>query len=379
MHRSQNRKSSDPLSSSPVGSYSPYHHFGENWMFAGSNLAVANAATPGITTSQHGPGIATSQHGEEVLDPFLGSSRVIQRLRELAYKVAASDSPVLILGETGSGKGVLANWMHANSSRRQEKFLDLNCAGLDREFLETELFGHEKGAFTGAIAAKPGLLEVANHGTVFLDEIGDVDLQVQPKLLKVLESGLYRRLGEVRDRFADVRLISATHRDLGREVQEGRFRPDLFYRINIILLEAPALRNRPEDISCLAANLLDSIAPNHQKTAMELDRSALDALQKYSWPGNVRELRNVLQRAVLIAESHVITRRELQFFAFRCEGLALPSPFAADLTLQQAERVHIETVLAQEFGSIQKAAKRLGIPRSSLYNKLSRFGISNRS
>ncbi len=325
------------------------------------------------------PGITTSQPGGEILDPFVGSSRVIQRLRELAYKVAASDSPVLILGETGSGKGVLANWIHANSSRWHEKFLDLNCAGLDREFLETELFGHEKGAFTSAIAAKPGLLEVANHGTVFLDEIGDVDLQVQPKLLKVLESGLYRRLGEVHDRFADVRLISATHRDLGREVQEGRFRPDLFYRINIILLEAPALRNRPEDIPCLAANLLESMAPNRQKTAMELDRSAIDALQKYSWPGNVRELRNVLQRAVLIAESHVITRRELQFFSFQCEGLARPSPFAADLTLQQAERVHIETVLAQEFGSIQKAAKRLGIPRSSLYNKLSRFGISNRS
>jgi DNA-binding NtrC family response regulator len=368
LHRFQNRKFSDSLSLSPAGSYSPHHHFGESGVLAASGLG-ADAQNSLITTSPH---------GGEIVDPFLGSSRVIQRLRELAYKVAASDNPVLILGETGSGKGVLANWMHANSSRRHEKFLDLNCAGLEREFLETELFGHEKGAFTSAIAAKAGLLEVANHGTVFLDEVGDVDLQVQPKLLKVLESGLYRRLGEVRDRFADVRLISATHRDLGREVQEGRFRPDLFYRINIILLEAPALRNRPEDIPCLAANLLGSIAPNHQN-AMELDRSAIDALQKYSWPGNVRELRNVLQRAVLVAESHVITRRELQFFSFGCDGPALPSPFAANLTLQQLERVHIETVLAQEFGSIQKAAKRLGIPRSSLYNKLSRLGISNRS
>ncbi len=162
---------------------------------------------------------------------------------------------MLILGETGSGKGVLANWLHANSTRSHEQFLDLNCAGLDRELLETELFGHEKGAFTSAVAAKPGLLEVANHGTVFLDEIGDVDLHVQPKLLKVLETGRFRRLGDVRDRFADVRLISATHHDLGREVREGRFRSDLFYRINIILLDVPALRSRPEDIPWLANNL----------------------------------------------------------------------------------------------------------------------------
>ena len=281
---------------------------------------------------------------------------------------------MLILGETGSGKGVLANWLHANSTRSHEQFLDLNCAGLDREFLETELFGHEKGAFTSAVAAKPGLLEVANHGTVFLDEIGDVDLQVQPKLLKVLETGRFRRLGEVRDRFADVRLISATHRDLGRDVREGRFRPDLFYRINIILLEVPALRSRCEDIPLLANRLLRCIAPHGE--AMELDGSAIEALRRYSWPGNIRELRNVLQRACCwpratssLSASCTSSRRVLRN--------RRPIPSTSDLTLREMEKTHIATVLAQEFGSVQRTAKRLGIPRSSLYNKLNRFGICN--
>ncbi len=316
----------------------------------------------------------TDGGGSEAFDPFLGTSGVIQRLRDFACKVALSDSPVLVLGETGSGKGVLANWLHANSNRCNEQFLDLNCAGLDREFLETELFGHEKGAFTSAVAAKPGLLEVANHGTLFLDEIGDVDLQVQPKLLKVLESGRFRRLGEVHDRFADVRLISATHRDLGREVREGRFRPDLFYRINIILLEVPTLRSRCGDIPLLANRLLQGIVPHGD--AMQLDASAIEALRNYSWPGNIRELRNVLQRALLLAEGNIITQRELHFFPARFDEPAAVAP-ASDLTLREMEKTHIANVFAQEFGSVQRTAKRLGIPRSSLYNKLNRFGIGN--
>lgn len=312
----------------------------------------------------------------QTIDPFLGTSRAIQRLRDITCKIASSDAPVLILGETGAGKGVLANWLHANSNRGSEQFLDLNCAGLDRELLETELFGHEKGAFTGAVASKPGLLEVADHGTAFLDEIGDVDLQVQPKLLKVLETGRFRRLGDVRDRFADVRLISATHRDLSREVREGRFRPDLFYRINIIALEVPSLRSRCEDISLLANHLLQSMAPAGE--AIELDISAIESLRRYSWPGNIRELRNVLQRALLLAEGTVITERQLHFFPARFEEpTALPS--ASNLTLREMEKTHIANVLAQELGSVQRTARRLGIPRSSLYNKLNRFGISNRN
>lgn len=315
---------------------------------------------------------AADHKDSDAIDPFMGGSEQIQRLRDLAHKVALSDSSVLLLGETGCGKGVLANWLHANSSRRDKEFLDLNCAGLDREFLETELFGHEKGAFTSAVSAKPGLLEIAHHGSVFLDEIGDVDLQVQPKLLKVLETGRFRRLGEVRDRFADVRLISATHRDLAREVRDGRFRSDLFYRINIIVLEVPTLRSRCEDIPLLADRMLRSLAA--PTDAMRLDGSALEALRRYSWPGNIRELRNVLQRALLLAEGNVITDRDLHFFPARFEE-SDDLPAAAEMTLREMEKAHIANVLAQEFGSVQRAAKRLGIPRSSLYNKLNRFGI----
>lgn len=361
-----NRKLSGPLPSCSTAESHTHRHFSHPGAFAWSGFGRSE-------TQRSQP--AGPRRGPEEIDPFVGTSVVIRRLLDLAQKVVASDSPVLILGETGAGKSVLANWLHGNSPRRQEQFLDLNCAGLDREFLETELFGHEKGAFTGAVAAKPGLLEVANHGTIFLDEIGDVDLQVQPKLLKVLETGRFRRLGEVRDRFADVRLISATHRDLGRDVQQGRFRSDLFYRINIIMMEVPALRARLEDIPCLASNLLQTIAP--QGNAIEMDGSAIEALQKYSWPGNIRELRNVMQRALLVAESNVITARELQFFPVWFDETSSRSSSATHLTLDELEKTHIAAVLAEEFGSVKKAAKRLGIPRSSLYNKLNRFGICN--
>ncbi len=341
-----------------------HRHFGGKGGVPATSLASAEG---------HRPRVANDAC-PAAFDPFLGTNAAVQRLHDFACKVALSDSPVLILGETGSGKGVLAGWLHANSRRHNEEFLDLNCAGLDREFLETELFGHEKGAFTSAIAAKPGLLEIANHGTVFLDEIGDVDLQVQPKLLKVLETGHFRRLGDIRDRFADVRLISATHRDLGRDVGAGRFRSDLFYRINIILLEVPALRSRREDIPLLADRLLRLIAPHSDAPA--LDRTAIEALRRYSWPGNIRELRNVLQRALLLTENNIITERELHFFPARFEEVGAP-PSAPDVTLREMEKSHIASVLAQEFGSVQRTAKRLGIPRSSLYNKLKGFGICN--
>jgi len=362
----QNRRPSSPPSLPSNSAYYLATNFGE-----GSLLQQDNCTLPEATYPQNLDRWLVPD------DPFLGVSAAIRRLGELAHKVAACNDPVLVLGETGSGKGVLASWLHANSPRRKHPFLDLNCAGLDREFLDTELFGHEKGAFTSAVAAKPGLLETAHQGTVFLDEIGDVDLQVQPKLLKVLETGRFRRLGEVRDRYADVRLISATHRNLSQAVQAGRFRSDLFYRINIIIVEVPPLRSRPEDIPYLALRLLDSLAPPRDGVAMRLDDSATQALQEYSWPGNIRELRNVLQRALLVTESRVITARELHFFPVSFQPQPAPAPPSADLTLRELEKAHIANVLALEAGSVQKAARRLGIPRSSLYNKLNRLGIAN--
>ncbi len=316
-----------------------------------------------------------SRLARDFRDPFLGESAAIRALAAAAGKVASSDSPVLIQGETGSGKGVLALWLHENGPRSEEPFVDLNCAGLSREFLETELFGHEKGAFTGATAAKPGLLEVANRGTVFLDEIGDVDLQVQPKLLKVLEEKQFRRLGDVRDRRVDIRLLTATHQNLGELVREKKFRGDLYFRISTIPLTVPPLRERPEDIPILAGHILETLAPRSGHARVAISEDAGEALASYSWPGNIRELRNVLERAVLLSGGSVLTRRDLRFEPAEPKAEAVADPDGLNRTLLEVERAHIERVLRAEGGRVQAAAKRLGIPRSSLYQKIKKLGI----
>jgi DNA-binding NtrC family response regulator len=255
------------------------------------------------------------------LDPFLGESSAIKRLEETALRVAKSHTPILIQGETGTGKGVLANWLHDNSLRADEAFVDLNCAGLSREFLETELFGYEKGAYTGAVSAKPGLLEVGHRGTVFLDEIGDVDQNVQPKLLKVVEEKRFRRMGDVRDRFVDVRLLAATHQDLQRLIAEKTFRSDLYFRISTVPIAIPALRERPDDIPHIARNLLQRISTDLARSRAELSQKAMQRLHSYYWPGNIRELRNVLERALLLTDKSVLEPGD---FAFGVALINLP-------------------------------------------------------
>lgn len=314
-----------------------------------------------------------SQQARQTVDPFIGSSAAIRQLAEQAKKVLSTDSSILLLGETGVGKGVLAQWIHNNSSRCEEAFIDLNCAGLSRELLETELFGHEKGAFTGAATSKLGLFEVAHRGTVFLDEIGDVDLQVQPKLLKVLEEQKFRRLGDVRDRQVDIRLIAATCQDLSRLMRENKFRSDLYYRISAIPFVAPALRERVEDIPALARHLLVKCAAELGRSDLELSSDAERALQAYAWPGNIRELRNVLERAALLSERRILRAADLRFDdAAKRETPIYDSQF----TLLELERRHIELVLTEERGQVESAAKRLGIPRSSLYQKIKKFQIT---
>ncbi len=315
----------------------------------------------------------TPKSRREHLNPFIGHSPAIRRLREIASRVLSSESPVLLQGETGSGKGVLANWIHRNGPRAHQPFLDLNCAGLSRELLESELFGYEKGAFTSADSAKQGLLEVANHGTMFLDEIGDVDLQVQPKLLKVLEEHSFRRLGDIRDRAVDVRLISATHRDLLELVREQKFRSDLYFRVNIIFISVPPLRERAEDIPALALHIVRHIARTYGQRELRIDDSAMTELGHYAWPGNIRELRNVLERAALIVEDGMIGAKDLHFQAGTESRPALVGALGG--TLKEMEHAYIQHVLRDENGSIERAARRLGIPRSSLYNKMKRFRI----
>ena len=315
-----------------------------------------------------------SRQVRQAIDPFIGNSAAIRALAEQARKLLTTESPVLILGETGTGKGVLARWLHENSPRAEEAFVDLNCAGLSRELLETELFGHEKGAFTSATTSKQGLFEVAHRGSIFLDEVGDVDLQIQPKLLKVLEEKRFRRVGDVRDRQVDVRLIGATHQDIGQLVREKKFRDDLYFRISTIPLSFPALRDRIEDIPDMARYLLNKVSGDLGRGEIELTNDCLQALQTYSWPGNVRELRNVIERAVLLSDQKQIGLKDLHFDGHTSVG----APFLdTRLTLIELEKQHIERVLQEEKGRVEKAAKRLGIPRSSLYQKIKKHQIAS--
>jgi DNA-binding NtrC family response regulator len=302
-----------------------------------------------------------------VLNPFLGESPVIRRLAEAAAKVANSQSPVLIQGETGCGKGVLATWLHENGPRSEEPFVDLNCAGLTREFLESELFGHEKGAFTGAISTKPGLLEVGHRGTIFLDEIGDIDPNVQPKLLKVVEEKRFRRMGDVRDRFIDVRLIAATHQDLRHLIETKVFRSDLYFRISTVPLAIPPLRERQDDIPAIAGSLLLRICSDMARPPALISTKGVERLRSYYWPGNIRELRNVLERALLFTDRPIL---EPDDFSFEPGAEHRSNAYKSEWTLEELERFHISGVFSGENKNVEKAAKRLGIAKSTLYQKL---------
>lgn len=313
--------------------------------------------------------INSSKQARKELEPFLGTSKLIQEVSEVVYKVLQAEKPLLICGETGVGKGVLAKWLHDNGTRKEEAFVDLNCASLSRDLLETELFGHEKGAFTSATASKMGLFEIAHRGTVFLDEIGDMDIQIQPRLLKVLEEKKFRRIGDVYDRQVDIRLIAATNQQLNQLVKEKRFRSDLLFRINTIPINIPSLRERPEDIPIIASKLLKHIASDLGRSNIEMSQDALKMIKTYSWPGNIRELKNTLERATLLSENNLIKTKDLQLYnstsSFVEEDLSL--------TLAEQELLYIKKVLQSEGGNIDRTAKRLSISRSSLYQKIKNF------
>ncbi|MDX1632173.1 MAG: sigma-54 dependent transcriptional regulator [Thermoanaerobaculia bacterium] len=311
-------------------------------------------------------------------DPFLGESRAIRRLAKEAELAVRASSPVLIQGETGSGKGVLARWIHDQGPRSREAFVDLNCAGLSRELLESELFGHAKGAFTGAVSDKQGLFEVAHRGTLFLDEIGDMDPGIQPKLLKALEEKRFRRLGETEERKVDVRLIAASNRSLEDLVAEGTFRPDLFYRINTFVLRIPALRERQEDIPAIAGAVVDRLCQEMGRPRPELTDEALEALKGAAWPGNIRELRNVLERALIRCGEESLGGKDLRGLSVSRSEVGAPSPAAGPgeiVPLEEMERRHIEHALVSLEGNVSEAADALDVPRSTLYQRLKAFSI----
>ena len=314
--------------------------------------------------------VARTQPG--LLDPFVGRSLQIRQLEERARLMLDWDSPLLILGETGSGKGVLARWIHANGPRREEAFVNLNCAGLTRELLESELFGHERGAFTGAVNPKPGLLEVGHRGIVFLDEIGDMDPAIQPKLLKALEEKTFRRLGDVRDRHVDIRLVASTNLDLEEAVRSKRFRDDLYYRISTLTLRIPSLRERPDDVLVLGRSILASVCGRIGRAMPDLTPDAEEVLRRYPWPGNSRELANVLERSMILIKGDTLDAAGL--------GLetAMPAPPPEDgrlLTMREMERQHVERVLARTGGNVTEAAEILGIARRTLYDRMKRLGL----
>jgi DNA-binding NtrC family response regulator len=328
-----------------------------------------------VRRTQRKQAAGNTRRARREANPFIGTSQKIRELSEQARRIAATERPVLILGETGAGKGVLARWIHNHSPRSDDAFVDLNCAGLSREFLETELFGHEKGAFTGAIANKTGLLEVAHRGSVFLDEIGDMDQAVQPAMLKVLEERRFRRLGDVRDREVDIRLIAATHQDLSTHVRDKKFRSDLYYRISTLPLLVPALRERREDIPLLAEQILSSLAVELGRSDLTLTLDAVETLQSYAWPGNIRELRNVLEHATILSEGNIIQKRNLHFAIIPDTSTSAVVEETLHLTLLEMEVRHITRVLKEENGHVERSAVRLDIPRSSLYQKIKKYKI----
>jgi DNA-binding NtrC family response regulator len=300
--------------------------------------------------------------------PLLGESPEMESALRAAQTIAPRETTVLILGPTGSGKGLLARRIHDLSPRRGEPFVALNAAGLARDLTESELFGHERGAFTGAVEKKLGLLEIADGGTLFLDEIGEMDPGVQAKLLTVMEEKRLRRVGGTAEQRCDVRFIAATHRDLRAEIAAGRFREDLYFRLNVFAISLPPLADRPEDILPLALHFL-SVFRRNADPASALAPETASLLIDYPWPGNVRELRNVMERAAIVAPpGSPILPRHLPPLEASSGGLIAP--------IAEAERRVLEQALRRSGGSVADAAGELGVSRATLYRKLKKLGIT---
>lgn len=311
----------------------------------------------------------------EGFSEIVGSSSTLREALDLVRTVAPTDSTVLILGETGTGKELIARAIHSRSMRCGRPFVRLNCAAIPSGLLESELFGHERGAFTGAVARKLGRFEAAARGTLFLDEIGDIPLELQAKLLRVLQEGEYERLGGMQTLRSDVRLIAATNRDLPALISNKQFRCDLYYRLNVFPISLPSLRHRPEDIPLLAMHFVERFANQMKKQIDQVPADVLKALVKYSWPGNIRELQNFIERSVILTEGNTLQPplRDLN---------RLPKAEAESLdavTLDEAQRDHIRKTLEDArwvVGGPQGAAARLGVKRSTLYSRMQKLGIS---
>jgi two-component system response regulator PilR (NtrC family) len=308
---------------------------------------------------------------------LLGDSASMQRLRDMITRVARSQAPVHISGESGTGKELVARLIHESGSRRDAAFVPVNCGAIPSELMESELFGHKKGSFTGAVADKPGLVQAAEGGTLFLDEVADLPLPMQVKLLRLIQEKTARPVGEQREAPVDIRILSATHRDLGELVAAGRFREDLYYRLNVIELHVPALRERLEDVPELAASLLQRLAARSGLEAPDLSSEAINRLQQYAYPGNVRELENILERAMMLCSNLQIRADDIQLRT----GPAVPDMdgedpgSALEAQLQGIERETIVRALEQNRYNKTATARQLGITFRALRYRIKKLGI----
>ena len=302
-------------------------------------------------------------------ESMIGQSKPMQAIFDLICDVAPMDSTVLITGQTGTGKGLAAKAIHTNSSRRNGPFVTVNCGAIPEHLMESELFGHQKGAFTDAKETKKGRLELAHGGTLFLDEIGEISMRMQIDLLRVLEDRVFYRVGGTQPIEADFRVIAATNRDLEAAIKSGDFRKDLFYRLNVISFKMPSLSQRKEDIPLLAAHFLYRFSQETNKPIDNISREAMDEMMIYDWPGNIRELENAIERAVVVGRRREILPENLPIFCHE------PATAIKAHSLKDVEKTHIERVLTENQWNIARSAKILGIDRSTLYSKIKRYDI----
>jgi transcriptional regulator with GAF, ATPase, and Fis domain len=322
---------------------------------------------------------------EAKFEEIVGKSPALHRVLKLVETVAPTDSTVLIYGETGTGKELIARAIHNLSPRSSKTFVKLNCAAIPTGLLESELFGHEKGAFTGAVTQRIGRLELANHGTLFLDEIGDIPLELQPKLLRILQEREFERLGSTRTLSTDVRLIAATNRDLGAMVEEQKFRSDLFFRLNVFPVEVPALRERPEDIPLLVRHFAEEFSRRMNKTIETISSETMNALCQYHWPGNIRELQNVIERAVILSPGPALVVPLVE-----TQPHTLPAPATEDAKSKSTRRPPVRSILAEvdrdeiihaleqadgRIGGPNGAAARLGLKRTTFITRMNKLGV----
>jgi formate hydrogenlyase transcriptional activator len=304
-------------------------------------------------------------------EDIVGASGALREVLDLVRTVAPTNSTALIEGETGTGKELIARAIHEHSTRRDRPFVKLNCAAIPLGLLESELFGHERGAFTGAVARKVGRFEAADRGTLFLDEIGDIPRELQPKLLRVLQEGEFERLGSTQTLRVDVRLVAATNCDLAALVSKKEFRSDLYYRLNVFPISVPPLRDRPEDIPLLVMHFVRTYADRMSKHIDQVSAEVMQALVSHPWPGNIRELQNFIERSVILSSGNVL-RPPLA-------TLKAPAESSEAITMGEAERNHIRKILERSRWVVagpKGAAARLGIKRSTLYSRMQKLGIS---